>query len=363
MRVLVVIPPIAKTVYGGAAIQARCTADAMQKLGAHVEVATTDKPNARGFDIAHIFGISDAHVLSLQIKSCHEVATPVAVSPIWCSWREVSARALRAVDVLRRQRSESRAEEELAELRRRSVRRLLSRRDLREFDVTEAAQGKLLQAVQLLLPVSAAEARDYRARLGARAVPFAIVPNGIRYDLVPPWQSRRSGVVCAARIEPGKNQHMLAFALRNLDVELTFAGDVGDEKFFAVVEKWAGPKTQFVGRLEPSALLQLFARSAVHAMPSWADVASLAHLEAAACGARVVVGDRGFEWEYLEGDAEYADPGDPTSIRNAVVRALGKGRRVPGDALDERLRELTWRRAAEQTLRAYRLAIGKVRAA
>jgi len=101
VRVLVVIPPIAKTVYGGAAIQARCTADAMQKLGAHVEVATTDKPNARGFDIAHIFGISDAHVLSLQIKSCHEMATPVAVSPIWCSWREVSARALRAVDVLR----------------------------------------------------------------------------------------------------------------------------------------------------------------------------------------------------------------------------------------------------------------------
>ena len=350
---LVVIPPIAKTVYGGAAVQARCTAASMRELGADVSVVVADSPAARGFDIAHIYGMTDPHVLARQISACHAAGVPVALSPIWCSWREVSARALRAVDVLHRQRSESRAEEELRQLRAASVGRLLSRTDVKEFETTEAAQGKLLQAVQLLLPISAAEARDYRMRLGARDVPFVIVPNGIRFELVPRWSVERSGVVCAARIEPGKNQHLLAFALRNVDVELTFAGDVRDEKFLAVVKKWAGRKTRFVGRLGAPALLQLFARSAVHAMPSWADVTSLAHLEAVACGARAVVGDRGFEWEYLEGEADYADPGDPASIRAAVLRALAKPCRVPADALDRRLRALTWRRAAVQTLRGY----------
>lgn len=356
LRVLVIIPPIAKSVYGGAAIQARCTAEALNALGAQAVVVTTDRPDPAGFDVAHIVGIGDPTALANQLRACARARVPAALSPVWCSWREVSARALRAVDVLRDARSERVALRDLRAIHDAEVRTLLNRRDAREFDLFERAQAKLMRAASVLLPISAAEWRDLRLRLGVRDVPCWIVPNGIRWESVRPWSPQRRGVICAARIEPGKNQHMLAFALRDLDVELTFAGDAGNEKYLAVVRRWAGRNARFVGRLDHAELMASFSRAAVHAMPSWADVTSLSHLEAAASGARIVAGDRGFEWEYLEGDARYVDPADPESIRLAVLSALEEKARTPGDELDARLRGLTWQRAAEQAMRGYAVA-------
>jgi glycosyltransferase involved in cell wall biosynthesis len=356
LGVLAVVPPVANRVYGGAAIQARCTANALAELGARVDLVVTDAPDARGYDIAHVFGMTDPLALGRQLAACARAGVPVALSPIWCSWREVSARALRAVDILRFGGAQHRIDAALARIRQARLAQLLNRRDLAEFAALESAQARLMRSVAVLLPISAAELRDLRLRLGVRDVPFIIVPNGVRLGAVRPWAGQRSGVVCAARIEPGKNQHMLAYALHRDRLPITFAGDIGDERYFSVVEKWGGDRARFAGRLGLDEVMELFSRSAVHAMPSWADVTSLAHLEAAASGMRLVVGDRGFEWEYLQGDAEYADPADPESIRAAVLNALRKPPRQPGDALDRRVRELTWMRSARQTLRGYAIA-------
>jgi glycosyltransferase involved in cell wall biosynthesis len=101
------------------------------------------------------------------------------------------------------------------------------------------------------------------------------------------------------------------------------------------------------------------ASAAVHALPSWQELPGLASLEAASSGARVVVGTRGCEREYFGPDADYADPAQPETIRAAVLRALERGPRAPGDALELRLRALTWRRHAEATLDAYERAIAR----
>jgi hypothetical protein len=62
--------------------------------------------------------------------------------------------------------------------------------------------------------------------------------------------------------------------------------------------------------------------------------------------------------EYFGDDAEYADPADPDSIQAAVSRALARPPRRRGDSLDRRIRALSWRGAAVETARAYRLALG-----
>lgn len=357
LGVLAIVPPVANRVFGGAAIQARCTAQALRELGARVDVVVTDRPDASGYDVAHIFGSADPRALARQIDACKRAAVPVALSPIWSSWREVVARSLRAADVLRFADAGKRTDSALARIRTVSERELLRQRDVAAFDALESAQARLMRLVSVLLPASAAELREVRTRLGVRSVPFCIAPNGARLEAVRPWATQRTGVMCAARVEPGNNQHMLAYALHRDNVQLTFAGDVGDDRYFEIVEKWAGDGARFVGRPDLSDLMEAFSRCAVHALPSWSDVTSIAHLDAAASGARLVVSARGFEWESLQGDAEYADPADAESIRAAVLTALRKPPRQPGDALDRRIRALTWRRSAQETLRGYALAL------
>ena len=103
----------------------------------------------------------------------------------------------------------------------------------------------------------------------------------------------------------------------------------------------------------------MLGRCEVHALVSWCETAGIATLEAAAAGAKIVVADRGAEVEYFGDDAEYADPADPDSIRAAVLRALARPPRYRADTLDERIRRRTWQYGAQETLRAYQIALGR----
>ncbi|HEY0615827.1 MAG TPA: hypothetical protein VGC96_14350, partial [Candidatus Elarobacter sp.] len=61
-------------------------------------------------------------------------------------------------------------------------------------------------------------------------------------------------------------------------------------------------------------------------------------------------------------DVDYADPADPATIRAAVLRALERGPRDRGDALERRLGAYTWQRTGQATLEAYARAIAAHRA-
>jgi glycosyltransferase involved in cell wall biosynthesis len=224
-------------------------------------------------------------------------------------------------------------------------------------DRTEATQAALLQAARMLFPMSALEAREYGLRLHVRNVPFAIVPNAVDHALDQPWSENRTGLLCAGRIESMKNQAITALALRASPEPLTFVGEAYDPHYLAVVRRFASPALSILDRVSPAEVYAMFARTRVHVMPSWGEVASIVNLEAAACGMQIVAGDRGSEVEYLGDAAEYADPADPESVANAVGQALNRPPRRKGDALDLRVRELTWRRTAELTLRGYQRAL------
>ena len=79
--------------------------------------------------------------------------------------------------------------------------------------------------------------------------------------------------------------------------------------------------------------------AAAHALPSWAEGAALANLEAAAAGCPIVVSDRSSEFEYFGDLATYCDPADPaldprreSSPRSTAARASPSALRELGGA-------------------------------
>ncbi|HXM17822.1 MAG TPA: glycosyltransferase [Candidatus Tumulicola sp.] len=317
----------------------------------------TETPDPRGYDIAHVFGITEPEKTARQIDVCRITGIPVVLSPIWISYAEFFARSPVCERALSRARTASDARRALGRIACRPTHQVASWRTKIRTARIESAQAKVLESADLLLPASANEAREYALHLGVRDKPFVIAPVGLAFDRLPTWSQNRSGVICAGRIESRKNQAIVALALQDEPIDVIFVGEIYDY-YGDLCKKWASPRARFAEPMKQPELFELFAKSVVHCMPSWGETAGLSAFEAAACGAKVVAGDRGSEMEYLGPDADYADPGDPESIVAAVRRALKRPPRATGDALDRRMHDLTWRRAAERTLEGYRLALG-----
>jgi glycosyltransferase involved in cell wall biosynthesis len=357
IRVLFVLRPDARTRHGGDVLQAENTAAALRSIGVEVGVVETKTPDARGYDIAHVFGMFEPEVCSAQFEACKAARVPVALSPIWISRREFFARAPVCERTIEKARTAEDAARRLTALSKLDVARFMDRRTRVRQDRAEALQTEVLRAASVLFPLSALEAREYGLRLHVRNVPFAIVPNAVDHALAQPWADERAGLLCAGRIESMKNQAVTALALRASREPLTFVGEAYDPHYLSVVRRFAGPALTILDKVSPQAVYAMFAKTKVHVMPSWGEVASIVNLEAAACGMQIVAGDRGSEIEYLGDAAEYADPADPDSIAKAVDQALQRPPRRRGDTLDRRVRDLTWRRTAELTLRGYQRAL------
>ena len=361
MRALLVVRPDAAVKPGGDLVHAERTQAALRALGADVELVATDAPDPRGYDVAHVFGIFEPGLAARQIGAIRAHRAPLVLSPIWLDLRAFFAtaphleRALcarSAADVERRLAALHRIEAQLPW--RGSVARSAGRR--------LEAQRALVLAADVVLPASEVEAYLYGERLRAARVPFVVAPLGVDDDAFAFERAHaRTGVLCAGRVEPKKNQAALLYALRDVDVDVTIVGSAYDPRYLALCKRWASPRTRFVDHVTHGEIVRMMARTAVHAHPSWLESPGLSSLEAAATGARVVVGDRGCEREYFGSDVDYADPADPATIRSAVLRALERGPRDRGDALERRLGTYTWRRTGEATLEAYARAIAAAR--
>jgi glycosyltransferase involved in cell wall biosynthesis len=223
-------------------------------------------------------------------------------------------------------------------------------------------QAALLRRCDLALAGSVIEEFACARFLGVDSVPYAVARYGLDHS---PFiaaagtdhDAMRSGVVCIGRVEPLKNQAMLLFALRDVDVEITLVGATNDRGYGALCRRLATPRTRFVDRLPPDEWTAVLQRAAVHVLPSWGDLPGFVSLEAGALGARVVAGGRGSEREYLGPDAIYVDPLDPAGIRAAVIGALESPPRIPGDRFEQRLRTFTWDDYAGRSIEAYERAI------
>ena len=371
MKALLVVRPDAATRPGGDLVHADRTARALRELGVEATIRSASEPDARGCDVAHVFGIFEPETARRQIDALRAQRTPLVISPIWLDLRELFTVG-RKLDGALSARTPRGVAKRLEKLRRDEARLPWTGRAARDADRRVAAQSALARRADVLIAGSEVEAYLYGARLRAGDLPIVVAHLGADTVAAEPGDGERDavqaavervGVLCAARIEPKKNQAALLYALREVDVDVTLVGDAYDAAYLALCRRWATPRTRILPHAAHEDVRRMMRDARVHAHPSWLETPGLASLEAASAGARVVAGDRGCEREYFGADADYADPSDPASIRTAVMRALERPPRAPGDALALRLRERTWRRHAEASLEAYERAIATARRA
>ena len=164
---------------------------------------------------------------------------------------------------------------------------------------------------------------------------FATVLNGVEpeFGLVGPELFReKTGirgpfVLNIATIEPRKNQLGLVRALKDMAIPLVLIGAMRDQGYAEALFAAAGGQVHYLGSLahEDPLLASALAACSVFALPSTLETPGLAALEAAACGASLVITSEGSAREYFGDFVEYADHRDPSDIRRGIEVALLKG--------------------------------------
>lgn len=336
---------IAKTIVG------------LRERGWIADLAITAHPHCEGYDLAHLYHHAWRSQDGLaQATRVLYAGIPLVVSAIYMELSESNF----AVDVLPRIFQAWPEEEREALLASLARGELTSRGSDQPCRIPVAepvleAQRALFDLADHLIGLSLSEIRTIAHRLGVHR-PFTIVPNcadtslftrGCRERFV-----ERYGVddfvISVGHLEPRKNQLMLLYALADTGLPLVIVGAANEitRDYQDLCRYYAPAGTLFISQLAQHELADAFAAARVHALPSWNEGASLASIEAAMSGCRIVVGDRAGEWEYYRGDAFYCSPASPASIRQAVLMAWN-------DEDDARARRLCERFAAEHSFEAH----------
>ena len=357
----------------------------MQRLKAHVERLDSDlhmdiilstQPLADGYDVVHLFNLSDSSWMRGQLQSLQRTRspeTPLLLTPLYRDVsEEVWARA--AVQAIFTQEPSQRLPGALRALAegRVEVGGMTPQGRHAPYPSYEDDQRAILRQADYLLPCSYAEMQRLARNFGIHQTPFTVIPTGVdpeRLANADPEQfakehGLRNGaesvpyVLCVGRIEPRRNQLLLLYALRDLDIPIVLIGDCYDAEYRELCQRFAPPRTLFLDRVGDEMLASAYAAAQVHALPSWGETPGITSLEAALCDCSIVVGDRGAEWECLQDGAHYCNPADVDSIRQAVLTAYDNHDTPEEQARRERLRarilsEFTGERAAQRLLGVY----------
>ena len=352
---------------GGEATQIRETASALRRRGVSVEVSHALRPDLRGVDIVHVFGLTQPAEPLLQAEHASGHAVPVVLSPAYQDLSEYNrcgrfGLAAWAYHLLPAEPFVETAKLALrlgrAHGRRLSLARLLP--------VTlERQQRRLLRRAALVLPNSAAEARAIAARFNYRG-PCQIVPHGVVAatfagavgDAFRTATGLQDFVIAVGFISSLKNQLRLIAALEGTGLRLVIIGSrvPTHAAFFRAVRRAARRSGAIMlGHLPHDRLASALAAARVVALPSWFETCGLACLEGAVAGCRVAVTNRGYTREYFGQEASYCEPGDVGSIRRAILEAVDAP--IPERLRDRVLSEYTWEASARATLDGYRAVL------
>ena len=375
MRILLVNHGSAGEWGGGDGVQINETGKRLQQRGHDVMAVNADQPDCRGFDLVHIFNCRVEGSFHQQMASCKASGNPscgvanldFAGPSLWGS-RGSTGVLTQAVA-----QGEIAAEPLLEQLRKRELVVQLQHGPANaeghgdsSWPLNRHYLRQLLREADGLLPNSWLELQALRSDLQWDGDCFEIAHYGVDPSLFldadpEPFRQhtglREPFVMQAGRIEPGKNQAMLCWALRHTNVPIVLVGGSKHWPSYAeLCRSISGPKLTIINHIPQKLLASAYAAAAVHTLPSWMETCGLVSLEAALSGTPLVGSTFCHELEYLEGDAWYADPGDASSLRNAVLNALQAGRQHPRPIAMKRkvLERFNWERTVDATERLYR---------
>jgi glycosyltransferase involved in cell wall biosynthesis len=371
MKVLMVNGPQALRFRGGDLTQMRKTAEALRPFGVEVSESFDPEPDARGFDLAHVFNLRTIGVTPGQVKHLKRAGVPTVLSPIYLN----PSLPLWATSIIATIFGTPREAAELAKLlgllksyelkgARPDGQVFAAMGENRDEPDYDRLQRETLAQVDHLLPNSILEIDRLVKTLRVFQLPFTVVPYAadasVFLDPDPaPFVERyglRDFVLQVGRIEPSKNQVLLAYALRDAGLRLVFIGQALDPDYLASCRAYGPKDLTVLPHLPPEELRSAYAAARVHVLPSWIETCGLVTMEAALANCNVVASIAGYEMEYYRDLPYYCDPADPESIRSAVQEAFANFDRDAGRR--SRLKQLilseyTWERAARATYQGY----------
>jgi glycosyltransferase involved in cell wall biosynthesis len=143
------------------------------------------------------------------------------------------------------------------------------------------------------------------------------------------------------------------------DRQLVLVGPDRDREYVAELRALAArmdiaEDVVWVGGVPLAETVPFYRCADVFVYPSFNETFGLPILEAMACGCPVVTSNTTAMPETAGGAALLADPADPASIADALVKACGQENERLRAAGPERAREFTWATCAKRTLEVYR---------
>lgn len=378
LRVLFMVRSTAGEAGGwGDIVQVQRTAAALRKRGHLVELTDTAQPPPDQYDVVHLTRLTGEQETLHQARAVRDFPGPVCLMPIFNDHAAETVWGMQAAMIALWDGTDDAARDRnLGLLKDRAIqftdghgRTILpppARNELTPGSLH--TEREILRHVDLLIANAYGEVRAIHRHVDC-SVPFAVVPTSADTGLYQPAARdafvQKYGlsdfILSTGRIESRKNQVLLMMALaRDADRPLVLIGGSVVDQYPTLLRALWTQNTIVFPNLPEEELAGAYAAARVVALPSWDEVASLSSLNAAACGASLVLSRNGFELEYFRDDAEYCDPADTQSIAAAVERAWSThGQRAQRrEELRERVaREYSWDRTAELTEAAYYRAL------
>lgn len=354
---------------GGPSIRAPQTASRLKSLGYDARLRTTLNYDPKSRELLHVYNIWHPESASRAMKFGRMAGQTIVFSPIFLdlSEREIFEKGVQGI--FRKTQDPIQIDAQLAEL--------MDHEDApgsRGAALIEPMHGyfgmvrQMMQDSDAVIYLSETERANLSA-IGANTDDGHIVHNPVQPEL---WASATGDmfkdafgiddyVLCVGRLEARKNQLLLLHAMRDLDTPIVLIGHASNPAYRSMLVEQAGSNVHFIDRLPNGGdmLASAVAGARVFCLPSWAEGAPLAALEAAAAGSNMVLSNRSGEREYFGDHARYCDPSQPASIREAVLEAMDSPKSA-GDvaALKELVAEqYSWERHVEKTAQVYEEAL------
>lgn len=365
LAVSLVTHGVEKQAKGGPSIRAPRTAAALRERGVVAKVGDISDASSLDAQLVHLFNIWPSASAIEAARQIVSAGRRLILSPILLDLSEMDFWNRRVLEVAREgdvnEASIERLQGEYSDrigwtVRRNAEPGFASR--LRE--INDLADG--------IIFLSERERSLYRDIAGDPAL-SEIIRNPVDAqwfgsadpEIFRDWLGIDEFILNVGRIEPRKNQLFLATAAKQLGLPLVLIGDPGVEPSYTrAVEAIGGDMLRIVGRLGAGAdmMRSAYAACRVFALPSWAEGAPLAALEAAAGGARLVLSNRSGEQEYFGSSASYADPAKLGSLKKALLTAWKAGRPRGAPKGENHVPEFcTWEAHAARTEQFYRAAL------
>lgn len=355
---------------GGPSMRIPRTVQHLKLLGADARLEDRFGVRAEDYELVHSFNIWPPESAMRTMHRVKAAGKPLVFSPILLDLSERQAFHFDVPNIFETAHSSKDIEQRLARLRKRREEQIQQGEAIQEPEAGFLDNvRRVVGHTDHLICLSDREEKLLEAIGAAPRGGMSRVWNPVQADQFaeadPDLFKERYGledyILCVGRIEYRKNQLMLLYALRDLDIPVVLIGHMGDERLEWLLQEWAGDNVRILQRMEPGSamLTSAFRGARVFTLPSWAEGAPLAALEAAAAGCSLVLSNRSSEPEYFGKFARFLDPSNPEDMRAKILDAyenpLSEKQR---HAQQEHVRKhCSWEAYAEGTLRAYQEAL------